>query len=670
MRRSITTAVLMIILITSSFAQASTECKDDKRLSDKRALIKIVRSGEAIVPKLTVSFESFLNMHPKMKSIISGGDGNPNFNIVNQDCKIMDLSNTSSSQKHQMPFKELKSNLIKLQNKGKASNLELFIDNVQVAPMPTVDILRLLTYDRVKILNRKTICALQNHGRLKLGMSDFALNSQNVNLRGYKRNDCDNPESMVVAPDQIDLYAGFGGKFLEKEVVIDSGYARNYTDGYPNTNKANYHYLQATFIDSETGKTSSTWFYNKVNKDQFHIARNQHILNIVAPHMNAEINTTTFDWYNYRTNTDFSRYMLQAKTRHNAIKDKANSPSLHGQKSKCKDDERLNNLQNLIAEVQIGKEISPLIKMSYFKYLNMDQDSKSIIEGGVDALNLDLFDDNCNSIMLMDGESIDNIGMSFNNIYKTILGFQEKGDLDSIADLYKSVNANPESIEKVMDWVLNINPEIFETPTTCYLQELGAIRSGLAMYDRTTPMANKCDGISTANQPSKIDLFAGFGGTIRDKEVKLSLSSTGKTTNEYYSPGSSSNTANHTFDFILQGDYLDENDILKPIMKTASFGNEKRRSQTKANHGNYAIKDNLMALDIRSTELNIDFKLIGWINAESPGKYPTKGHDARVVEYKKKLSIRADAIKSAKNDSVNGSNLENEGGYLEAQEME
>ena len=654
--------LLTIILLTPLFAQAST-CEDDERLQDKRSLVKAVRSGEGISPKITITFETFFNLHPKMRGIIGGGEGDPNFNVVNHNCKTMDLANGQSYVKHQMSFKEIKENLASLQKQGNQEMLEFFIDNVDATPMKTQDILNLVSYGRESILNRNTTCTLQNKGRLKLGMAGFSTNSQQIFLRGYKANDCENADSTVLAPNQVDLYAGFGGKFLEKEVVIESGHYRD---------DKSYHYMQASYTIPTTDERKGSWFEKVLDQKQFLMSENQHTLNIVAPYMGAEINTPIFDSdvtrYKYSASYDYFRYYDNAKTRHQAIN--ANAQVASTSSNQCQDDERLQNLHDLIGVAQIQDQITPLVKMSYHTYLNMDQEVRSMIAGGDDALNLDLFDDNCNSIMLIDGAPIDNIEMSFNNIYKTILGYQEKGDLESIATLYKTVKAKPESIEKIMDWVLNVNPDIFETPTTCYLQELGAVSVGLAKYNSDTPIANACDGVTIANQPSKIDLFAAFGGRVVEKGVELSLWHAGeellyfKLPNNHYN-----NKARHRVSFILQGSYIDSTGLSKPIMKTSWFKRDWYGMHSKGLYGNYAIKDNLMALRMRSTELNVDLKVDGWLNGLYE-KQSTKEHYARVVEYEEQLKAHLESKVEIEEEEAQNNQVELEGGDLEAEELE
>jgi len=669
--------LLTIILLTPLFAQAST-CEDDERLQDKRSLVKAVRSGEGISPKITITFETFFNLHPKMRGIIGGGEGDPNFNVVNHNCKTMDLANGQSYVKHQTSFDAIKLKLAELQKEGNQERLEFFINNVDAAPMKTQDILDLLDISPEQIYSRNTICTIQNAGKVKIGMSKMAKNGQNVRFRGYKVNNCDDVESTVMAPNQIDLYAGFGGKFLEKDVVIDSGYYRE-LKGYGTSYKAgSYHYVQASYVDNESGDRKSAMFEKKVNRNQHHIRDNQHILNIVAPYMDAEVNTPTFGQhfsYNWRNENiydngplEYDRFVKAAKTRHQAIN--ANAQVASTSSNQCQDDERLQNLHDLIGVAQIQDQITPLVKMSYHTYLNMDQEVRSMIAGGDDALNLDLFDDNCNSIMLIDGAPIDNIEMSFNNIYKTILGYQEKGDLESIATLYKTVKAKPESIEKIMDWVLNVNPDIFETPTTCYLQELGAVRVGLAKYDSDTPIANACDGVTIANQPSKIDLFAAFGGKVAERGVELSLWHAGeellyfKLPNNHYN-----NKARHRVSFILQGSYIDSTGLSKPIMKTSWFKRDWYGMHSKGLYGNYAMKDNLMALRVRSTELNVDLKVDGWLNGLYE-KQSTKEHYARVVEYEEQLKAHLESKVEIEEEEAQNNQVELEGGDLEAEELE
>ena len=409
--------------------------------------------------------------------------------------------------------------------------------------------------------------------------------------------------------------------------------------------------------------------------------------------MGAEINTPIFDRdvtkYQYSASYDYFRYYDNAKTRHQAIN--ANAQVASTSSNQCQDDERLQNLHDLIGVAQIQDQITPLVKMSYHTYLNMDQEVRSMIAGGDDALNLDLFDDNCNSIMLIDGAPIDNIEMSFNNIYKTILGYQEKGDLESIATLYKTVKAKPESIEKIMDWVLNVNPDIFETPTTCYLQELGAVRVGLAKYNSDTPIANACDGVTIANQPSKIDLFAAFGGRVVEKGVKLNLFLSGKNYSKqvFHSIRSSARSTMNWVDedhyrkfdhlsAIIQGVYKDQHGLDKPIKRDIYEKRYKNNIDTGkwlsegdwttdvwANNG---FKDNAMALMVRALELNIKLKLDGWLNDVMP-KQSTKAHEDRLNSYNKKIEEMF-TQKVQKPEIEVEEDIEVEGGDLEAEEME
>jgi hypothetical protein len=279
--------------------------------------------------------------------------------------------------------------------------------------------------------------------------------------------------------------------------------------------------------------------------------------------------------------------------------------------------------------------------------------------------------------------------MSFNNIYKTILGYQEKGDLESIATLYKTVKAKPESIEKIMDWVLNVNPDIFETPTTCYLQELGAVSVGLAKYDSDTPIANACDGVTIANQPSKIDLFAAFGGRVAEKGVKLNLFLSGENYIKLISHiGSVEREMNwidddpyRKFDHlsaIIQGVYKDQHGLDKPIKRDIyeiryrnNIDTGKWLSEgdwTTDVWANNGFKDNAMALMVRALELNIKLKLDGWLNDVMP-KQSTKAHEDRLNSYNKKIEEMF-TQKVQKPEIEVEEDIEVEGGDLEAEEME
>jgi hypothetical protein len=221
-----------------------------------------------------------------------------------------------------------------------------------------------------------------------------------------------------------------------------------------------------------------------------------------------------------------------------------------------------------------------------------------------------------------------------------------------------------------MDWVLNVNPDIFETPTTCYLQELGAVRVGLAKYDSDTPIANACDGVTIANQPSKIDLFAAFGGKVAERGVELSLWHAGeellyfKLPNNHYN-----NKARHRVSFILQGSYIDSTGLSKPIMKTSWFKRDWYGMHSKGLYGNYAMKDNLMALRVRSTELNVDLKVDGWLNGLYE-KQSTKEHYARVVEYEEQLKAHLESKVEIEEEEAQNNQVELEGGDLEAEELE
>lgn len=673
--------LLTIILLSPLFAQANT-CEDDERLKDKRSLVKAVRSGESISPKITITFETFFNLHPKMRGIIGGGEGDPNFNVVNHNCKTMDFANASTSLKHQMSFKEIKENLAKLQKQGDQSLLEFFVDNVYAAPMSALDIIDLVSYGRESILNRNTTCTLQNRDRLKIGFAGFASNSNKIALRGYKVNDCENADSTVLAPNQIDLYAGFGGKFLGDAVEIESGYLRVITTHSAYGTSARHHYLQAKSTNPKTGKVNSVWLEKTVTSQEFLVSENQHVLNIVAPYMGAEINVPTFTYDymgdKYRENIasqSFKKYKGEAKRRHLAITSGDVQPI--NTTKQCQDDDRLQNIHDLMTIAQTQGKISPLVKMDYHTYLNMDQDVRSMIAGGDDALNLDLFDDNCNPIMLIDGAPIDNIEMSFKNIYESILGFEEKGDLESIATLYKTVKAKPESIEKIMDWVLNVNPDIFETSTICYMQEFGAIKVGSAKYGNNVPIDNICDGVSLANQPSKIDLFAAFGGRVVENDVKLTLFSAGMVKHNASPPFPNryGNSLKHSQSFILQGSYTDKLGFSKPIMRDAWFTNGRSmpsrlvvKYKNQIFGGNYALKDNLMALRVRATELNVDLKIDGWVRGDYT-RQSTEDHDTKVAEYEKQLQANLESKTKAEEDAESDQ-VEIEGGDLEAEELE
>ena len=62
--------LLTIILLTPLFAQAST-CEDDERLQDKRSLVKAVRSGEGISPKITILLKPSLTYIQKCVALLA-----------------------------------------------------------------------------------------------------------------------------------------------------------------------------------------------------------------------------------------------------------------------------------------------------------------------------------------------------------------------------------------------------------------------------------------------------------------------------------------------------------------------------------------------------------------------------------------------------------------------
>ena len=280
------------MMLLSVGAQANS-CPDDPRLDDVRSLIKAVKKGEAIEP-LQMQYGTFLAMNDKIKAFIGGGEGNPNFNIVDGNCEEPIMIDGEMITKYEMPIDQIIKHLLLLQEKGDSDGVDDLIKNVKPYDEPIDNVVYWMTESQNTSFGKELVCQLTEAGVLKVGGP-----KGKVPAREYTKN-C--RKEGWDYPYKVDLFAGLGGQLIGKNHMFSV--AGEINGWYMLGN----FYIQDTY--EQNGATKS-YIYNSPGAFDDGFA----VLNKNAQRLKAGLN---FEYWDGKTDVYNQKYD-KALARHNAI---------------------------------------------------------------------------------------------------------------------------------------------------------------------------------------------------------------------------------------------------------------------------------------------------------------------------------------------------------------
>jgi hypothetical protein len=245
------------MMLLSVGAQANS-CPDDPRLDDVRSLIKAVKKGENIEP-MQMQYGTFLAMNDKIKAFIGGGEGNPNFKIVDGNCEQPIIIDGEMITKYEMPLDQIIKHLLLLQEKGDSDGIDDLIKNVKPYDEPVDRLYTWMTEARNSTFGKELVCQLTDAGVLKVGM---AINYGSS--RTYTKN-CTKDEWHH--PFKIDLFTGLGGQIIGKNhmfsvgAYIAQGWHNNHwfylQDSYEQNGVEKSYFYQVEKAGNKTGFTNA-----------------------------------------------------------------------------------------------------------------------------------------------------------------------------------------------------------------------------------------------------------------------------------------------------------------------------------------------------------------------------------------------------------------------------
>jgi hypothetical protein len=279
------------MMLLSVGAQAES-CSDDPRLKKVGPLVKAIKKGESIDP-LKITYGTYLGMNAKLKSFLSGGEGNPNFDIMDHNCESLIEIDGEVITKVEMPIETIEKHLLNFQNKGDTDAINNLIKNVKAKDVSVETVIGWVTDARNSAYEKSTVCHLTDAGILRIGyITHFGteLNYKSCLDTEYKAI-WKKPVGHWEYPYRADLFAGFGGQVIgnDHHMVISGTWGED--GSYANRNQRLT--IHATY--KQNGVAKSVLFHGgQINGQDSEILHNGNILIKRAALMN--INVSVAAW--------------------------------------------------------------------------------------------------------------------------------------------------------------------------------------------------------------------------------------------------------------------------------------------------------------------------------------------------------------------------------------
>jgi len=265
-----------------SFTANAQTCESDPRLDKVGPLVAAVKKGED-VGMIKITYHKYLNMHPKLKGLLGGGEGNPNFEILDHNCDPLIAIEGEFISKVEYPIEEIENLILEFQGKDDTDSINDLIRNVKARDVHSSEFIGWINSGRSSAYSKDTVCQLKNAGILKVGAFD------NYGMSEHVSNCTKNSKGKLVtySPYRMDLFAGFGGKITN--APLSSRVAAVAKENYSTAKQRAY-----VFVDA--GEDSVFFDSGSIRNSQSVYAGNAAVFARMAPRVGISVTIDTWIW--------------------------------------------------------------------------------------------------------------------------------------------------------------------------------------------------------------------------------------------------------------------------------------------------------------------------------------------------------------------------------------